>query len=746
MTFRPARESLSAGLGLLVLSSFVQPIEAAKPDRDHPGNYPLVESVVDGATRAVDTRTGHVRALYRLDLRVAPGSPEAMAREALAALATDLRLSAMPGSLVLRSIADSPGAHHVRFEQVVSGVPVFRGEIVVSIGKATGRVSTVQSNIAFDAPSAVGSPAIPSGAALETARRHLALTGRVIGAERVDLRIREGRLVWMASVPNTEPAGDWVVVVDASTGSVRDAYDQAVYADGSGLAFDPDPLTTAEAAYGSGGFIDNNDADSDDLNGERFPVVLPDLLQSAGRYWLEGPHCSIQDFESPFDGTTSEVDPGAFVYSRFQQGFEDVVVYHHIDKSQRHIQSLGFTNIQNNSIWCDPHGLSGADNSHYLPSSNRIAWGEGCVDDAEDVDVVLHEYGHAIQHGTVPGWGGGQEGAMGEGFGDYWAGSYSATVNDFNSTWIFGWDGHNECWQGRFLDRDWFYPDDLTGQVHHDGEIWSAGLWKVWNEIGREPTDFLVLAHHFYLGTSASMPQAAQAMVQADIDNNGGLNMDTLVAWFVHRGFFEAQDWPLPGIVHNALGNQPGTGPFTINATVIGGSPVAEVRLVYGIDGVAAGSVAMTPSGPATYTGTIPDQGDGTVQYYIAAETTSGLVATHPRPAPSEWHTFTTGVVAVSPVEGAAITRLIGASPNPFHPATRVRFSVASTGDVSLRIYDSGGRLVRTLLEEPLVAGAYEAGWDGRDHAGRVLPASVYFVRMEAAGGYRSDERIVLVK
>jgi hypothetical protein len=40
---------------------------------------------------------------------------------------------------------------------------------------------------------------------------------------------------------------------------------------------------------------------------------------------------------------------------------------------------------------------------------DRLAFGEGGVDDAEDVDVVLHEYGHAIQHDTVPGWGGRHE-------------------------------------------------------------------------------------------------------------------------------------------------------------------------------------------------------------------------------------------------------------------------------------------------------------------------------------------------
>ncbi len=226
------------------------------------------------------------------------------------------------------------------------------------------------------------------------------------------------------------------------------------------------------------------------------------------------------------------------------------MVYHFIDASQRYIQELGFFNIQNLPIGCDPHGLSGSDNSHYLPGSNRLAWGEGGVDDAEDADVILHEYGHAIQHGTVPGWGGGQEGAMGEGFGDYWAGSYSQTISDFNSHWVFNWDGHNNWWPGRVLNSTKHYPEDIVGQVHSDGEIWSAGLWSARNDpyIGREVMDKLVLQGHFYLGTSASMVDGAIAILTADEELYNGAHLAPLIFWFDDRGFIDADDYPLARI------------------------------------------------------------------------------------------------------------------------------------------------------------------------------------------------------
>ena len=73
------------------------------------------------------------------------------------------------------------------------------------------------------------------------------------------------------------------------------------------------------------------------------------------------------------------------------------------------------------------------DNSFYSPGDRGLHFGDGGVDDAEDADIVLHEYGHSVQDNQVPGWGPGgdtEQGAIGEGFGDLLAGmSYMGTGN-----------------------------------------------------------------------------------------------------------------------------------------------------------------------------------------------------------------------------------------------------------------------------------------------------------------------------
>src|SRR6185295_11756861 len=83
-----------------------------------------------------------------------------------------------------------------------------------------------------------------------------------------------------------------------------------------------------------------------------------------------------------------------------------------------------------------------ADNSFYSPQSQDITYGLGGVDDAEDAEVILHEYGHSIQDDQVPGFGSSAEaGAMGEGFGDYLAGTMGAQQSGgFQDACVAEWD------------------------------------------------------------------------------------------------------------------------------------------------------------------------------------------------------------------------------------------------------------------------------------------------------------------
>jgi hypothetical protein len=95
--------------------------------------------------------------------------------------------------------------------------------------------------------------------------------------------------------------------------------------------------------------------------------------------------------------------------------------------------------------------------------------------------------------------------------------------------------------------------------------------------------------------------------------------------------------------------------------------------------------------------------------------------------------------------ETPAATALLGAYPNPFNPSTRIRFSLAEGADVTLRVLDVSGRVLRTLAVGRLEAGEHERVWDGRDDAGAPQASGVYLVDFRA-GTARERAKLVLLK
>lgn len=84
------------------------------------------------------------------------------------------------------------------------------------------------------------------------------------------------------------------------------------------------------------------------------------------------------------------------------------------------------------------------------------------------------------------------------------------------------------------------------------------------------------------------------------------------------------------------------------------------------------------------------------------------------------------------------VTRLHQNAPNPFNPSTKIRYTLADAGRVSLEIFDERGRLVRRLLDTVRPAGDHELVWDGTDAHGRRVSSGAYFYVLKTGG----EERI----
>jgi len=99
-------------------------------------------------------------------------------------------------------------------------------------------------------------------------------------------------------------------------------------------------------------------------------------------------------------------------------------------------------------------------------------------------------------------------------------------------------------------------------------------------------------------------------------------------------------------------------------------------------------------------------------------------------------------------VEGAPAPPKFGLEqnvPNPFNPATTIRFSIPEAGNVRLTVLDVNGRIVRTLVSGDRAAGEFPVVWDGKDDAGREVGSGLYFARLEA-GELKATRKMVLLK
>ena len=83
--------------------------------------------------------------------------------------------------------------------------------------------------------------------------------------------------------------------------------------------------------------------------------------------------------------------------------------------------------------------------------------------------------------------------------------------------------------------------------------------------------------------------------------------------------------------------------------------------------------------------------------------------------------------------------------PNPFNPTTTIKFDIRNKGQVSLRIYNVAGQLVRTLVDSELEAGSYAEEWTGLNNDGSKVASGVYFYRLEA-GSFESVKKMVLLR
>jgi hypothetical protein len=266
---------------------------------------------------------------------------------------------------------------------------------------------------------------------------------------------------------------------------------------------------------------------------------------------------------------------------RNDRGFNEVEAYWAIDTAQRYIQNqLDINNAANYPIRVNVHAFAD-DNSNYTSSGGTgvLNFGDGGVDDAQDAEIVWHEYGHAILDNQARISFSGESGAIHEGWGDYVAATLSMTVpgdarfyptvGEWDAT---SYDFHDPPYLRR-VDGTRQYPQDIVNEVHTDGEIWSSCLYGINQSIGRLTADKLIFNANFLLPTSATFQDGAAAIVEADRQLFGGSHVTAIGAAFADHGIEVVAATPVISSVKRSSGK------LTVNGTdFVTGSAVIEIN------------------------------------------------------------------------------------------------------------------------------------------------------------------------
>lgn len=489
-------------------------------------------------TRRVPSR------IYDIDIGTSKKAPEKKAEELLKKIAPSLKIKPDLSQLKFDKVKESILGQHVLFQQYLDGVPISDAWIRIDIDKE-GKIYNVMSDLVPDPIIAQAEKAKKTGSDLEMAESQLtaeeakqrALEALAVPGATLD-NVLASELVyyphdgppvlsWKIITRTDNPATEWKFYIDAVTGAILERIDLLRRVEGLGRVFDPNPVVTLN---------DTTLADDAVIADAAYrEVVLQDLPDTG---FLDGPFVTTSNTPNRVKRTNLQ-----FIFGRGDRAFKEVMVYFHIDRTQRFIQSLGFDNVLNHPIAVHIDGTT-ADNSFYSPSTKALTFGTGGVDDAEDADIILHEYGHAIQDDQVPGFGQGNENrSMGEGFGDFLAAAFFAdTKPAVLRPTVGNWDAVSYSGDEppclRRLDSNKKYPRDMTGEEHADGEIWSACLWELRNAIGSQAAIQLAIAHHFLVSRNSTFENAGNALITADQNLNEGRNGEAIRDIFVRRGIF----------------------------------------------------------------------------------------------------------------------------------------------------------------------------------------------------------------
>lgn len=332
---------------------------------------------------------------------------------------------------------------------------------------------------------------------------------------------------WKVPLAAARPRNRWEVYVDSATGVTLRTESIIQRDTGQGRVFDPNPMVALNMSSWPGGTAIPSAAYRE--------VVLDDL--DDGTAYLDGRFITTD--ATPANERLRRPSQD-FRVTQGERGFGEAMSYYHITSAARFLQGMNFGYaVPNPRIRVNTMGPTN-DSSSYDHGTRTIELSRRGFADGEDADIILHEYGHAVQNVIYPGFGlTSRSRPIAEGFADYFAASFSdAAKGSAFRPGVASWDA---CGDGALGVPPFLRRLDFAGPfspVHPKTiEYWSGSLWAIRGAFNRFRGDVLAMGSLYYVPADpARYADAAWAVIAANRYYFQGADETALIALFQSRG------------------------------------------------------------------------------------------------------------------------------------------------------------------------------------------------------------------
>ncbi len=525
---------------------------------------------------------------------VLPAEPKSVAREAVSLDAVEtarhfLRTEAGTGEYRLLRRVDMEGQAILDFQQEISGVPVFEGNVKVAVDAAGVPAAMTRP----ERTPRILVPAAPRIGAEEAVRRAYAVasadpparlepaTSEVSGnaflnplgegtnpvlADLVAFPVTSEttRLAWQVYLDLAHGAS-YQVVIDAGDGSLLFRHD-LLRESGSAKVWKIAPdkgdretvaLPDSWLPTGATATTGNNADAYVDSDGDDKPDSLPDTGVRNGRAYSEN---QFFEFSAPVAGAAG--DPRAYKAASITNAF------YFVNAAHDYFYGLGFTEDSGNfqkdngtrggkggdavlvevqDLYYSNEAVMGITRDGVAPRMQIGIYTAGTSKTYDDRDIaydgqtVIHEYSHGVTNRLVGGGAstsclaGTQSMALDEGWADYFASSY---FNDpVQSSWLSADAARGirrHSYEGYTLTYEDFANEGA--ESHRDGELWAAALWDLRKTLGQTAADKLVIRGLALTPCRPSFIDARDAILAADKALNNSANRARIYEVFARHG------------------------------------------------------------------------------------------------------------------------------------------------------------------------------------------------------------------